>query len=89
MVVFLPTIYVAVLQDFVCVLYARICPIEEGVEWWYTTYRCNRKVYVDEKMFFCESCNRHVLAVYPRLNVEVMICFVWSTLYIIYVGYSI
>ncbi|XP_057422450.1 replication protein A 70 kDa DNA-binding subunit C-like [Lotus japonicus] len=60
-------------KDVICVVYGRICPIEEGVEWWYTACRCNRKVYADEKMFFCESCNRHVLAVYPRYRLQLTV----------------
>lgn len=40
--------------------------LEEG-EWWYTACTCNKAVYPDSKMFFCEKCNRHVLNVVPRL----------------------
>ncbi|XP_057419196.1 uncharacterized protein LOC130713448 [Lotus japonicus] len=57
-------------NDCICVVYGIICPMEDGVEWWYTACRCNRKVYADEKMYFCEGCNRHVIAVYPRLYVD-------------------
>ncbi|XP_057418859.1 uncharacterized protein LOC130713074 [Lotus japonicus] len=53
-------------KDCVCVVYGTILPMEEGVDWWYTACRCSRKVYANEKMFFCEGCNRHVMAVYPR-----------------------
>ncbi|XP_057455307.1 replication protein A 70 kDa DNA-binding subunit A-like isoform X2 [Lotus japonicus] len=60
-------------KDCVCILYATICPVEEDVEWWYTACRCNRKVYADEKMYFCEGCNRHVLAVYPRYRLQLRV----------------
>ncbi|XP_057418858.1 uncharacterized protein LOC130713073 [Lotus japonicus] len=60
-------------KDCVCVVYGTILPMEEGVDWWYTACRCSRKVYANEKMFFCEGCNRHVMAVYPRFRLQVRV----------------
>ncbi|XP_057453176.1 replication factor A protein 1-like [Lotus japonicus] len=60
-------------KDCVCVVYGTILPMEEGVDWWYTACRCSRKVYADERMFFCEGCNRHVIAVYPRFRLQLRV----------------
>ncbi|XP_057436431.1 uncharacterized protein LOC130743368 [Lotus japonicus] len=52
-------------ENSVCIVYATISYVEEGMDWWYTACKCNKKVYPDEKMYFCEVCNRHVVHVIP------------------------
>ncbi|CAJ2644327.1 unnamed protein product [Trifolium pratense] len=37
-------------------------------EWWYTACTCNKKVYPDERMYFCPKCNKHVINVSPSIN---------------------
>ncbi|GAU50408.1 hypothetical protein TSUD_244550 [Trifolium subterraneum] len=50
----------------VFVVCATIKVIVDDNDWWYTACICNKKVYPDERMYFCEKCNKHVLNVTPR-----------------------
>ncbi|XP_068480801.1 replication factor A protein 1-like [Phaseolus vulgaris] len=43
-----------------------LCTIKHVVDnddWWYTACICNKAVYPDSKMFFCEKCNKHIMKV--------------------------
>ena len=43
-----------------------LCTIKHVVDnddWWYTACICNKVVYPDSKMFFCEKCNKHIMKV--------------------------
>ncbi|QCD78759.1 Replication factor A [Vigna unguiculata] len=42
-------------------------------DWWYTTCICNKAVYPDSKMFFCEKCNKHVIKVTPRFKLKLRV----------------
>ncbi|KAK2433546.1 replication factor A protein [Trifolium repens] len=39
-------------------------------DWFYTACLCNKKVYPDERMYFCEKCNKHVVTVFPRYRLK-------------------
>ncbi|XP_045797898.1 replication protein A 70 kDa DNA-binding subunit E-like [Trifolium pratense] len=45
----------------------------DGSEWWYTACTCNKKVYPDERMYFCPKCNKHVINVSPRYMIKVKV----------------
>ncbi|XP_068476737.1 uncharacterized protein [Phaseolus vulgaris] len=55
------------------VVLATIKHIVVDDEWWYTTCLCNKIVYSDSKMFFCEKCNKHVMKVQPRYKLKVRV----------------
>ncbi|QCD87498.1 replication factor A1 [Vigna unguiculata] len=42
-------------------------------DWWYTACICNKAVYPDSKMFFCEKCNKHVIKVTPRFKLKLRV----------------
>ncbi|QCD99952.1 Replication factor A [Vigna unguiculata] len=42
-------------------------------DWWYTACICNKAVYPDSKMFFCEKCNKHVIKVKPRYKLKLRV----------------
>ncbi|ESW16101.1 LOW QUALITY PROTEIN: hypothetical protein PHAVU_007G129300 [Phaseolus vulgaris] len=42
-------------------------------DWWYTACICNKAVYPDSKMFFCEKCNKHVMKVTLRYKVQLRV----------------
>ncbi|QCE10562.1 Nucleic acid-binding [Vigna unguiculata] len=48
------------------ILFGTIKHILVDDDWWYTACVCNKVVYPDSKMFFCEKCNKHVIKVFPR-----------------------
>lgn len=39
--------------------------IIDNEDWCYTLCLCNKSVYLDEKQWFCDKCNRHVKKVVP------------------------
>jgi len=47
-------------------LFGTIKNILDEDYWWYTACVCNKAVYPDSKMFFCEKCNKHVMKVILR-----------------------
>jgi len=55
-----------ILQESTFVVKATIKHVLDHDDWWYTTCICNKAVYPDSKMFFCEKCNKHVIKVTPR-----------------------
>lgn len=46
---------------------------KQDEEWWYTACICNKSVYPDHKMYFCEKCNKHVMKVVPRYCIKVRV----------------
>ncbi|QCD82775.1 Replication factor A [Vigna unguiculata] len=40
---------------------------------WYTACVCNKAVYPDSKMFFCEKCYKHVTKVFPRYRIKIRV----------------
>ncbi|QCD92785.1 replication factor A1 [Vigna unguiculata] len=42
-------------------------------DWWYTACICNKVVYPDSKMFFCEKCNKHVIKVTPSYKLRLRV----------------
>ncbi|XP_057445702.1 uncharacterized protein LOC130737862 [Lotus japonicus] len=60
-------------ENSVCVVSGTIKDIIDVDDWWYIACKCNKKVYPDEKMYFCENCNRHVVVVFQRYRVEVRV----------------
>ncbi|ESW18140.1 hypothetical protein PHAVU_006G016100 [Phaseolus vulgaris] len=42
-------------------------------DWWYTACVCNKAVYQDSKIFFCEKCNKHVMKVSLRYKIKLCI----------------
>ncbi|WJX14117.1 hypothetical protein P8452_04421 [Trifolium repens] len=42
-------------------------------DWFYTACLCNKKVYPDERMYFCEKCNKHVVTVFPRYRLKLRV----------------
>jgi len=57
--------FVKIFQENNFVVLATIKHIFDD-DWWYTACTCNKAVYPDSKMFFCEKCNKHVMKVQPR-----------------------
>jgi len=55
-------------QENTFVVLATIKHIVANDEWWYTACLCNKVIYPDSKMFFCEKCNKHVMKVQPRYS---------------------
>ena len=54
------------LQESYFVVKATVKFVIDTDEWWYTACVCNKKVVLDEKMYFCAKCNKHVMHVSPR-----------------------
>ncbi|KAK8466561.1 hypothetical protein PHAVU_008G122133 [Phaseolus vulgaris] len=42
-------------------------------DWWYTACVCNKAVYPDSKMFFCEKCNKHVMKVSLKYKIKLRV----------------
>ncbi|XP_027906001.1 replication factor A protein 1-like, partial [Vigna unguiculata] len=55
------------------ILFGTINHILDEDDWWYTACVCNKVVYPDSKMFFCEKCNKHVIKVFPRYRIKVRV----------------
>ncbi|QCE04120.1 Replication factor A [Vigna unguiculata] len=55
------------------ILFGTINHIWDEDDWWYTACVCNKAVYPDSKMFFCEKCNKHVIKVFPRYRIKVRV----------------
>ncbi|PNX60694.1 replication factor A protein, partial [Trifolium pratense] len=53
-------------EDAVYVVLGTIKHIVNNDNWYYTACACNKSVYPDSDMFFCEKCNKHVKIVTPR-----------------------
>ncbi|XP_068503932.1 replication protein A 70 kDa DNA-binding subunit B-like [Phaseolus vulgaris] len=53
-----------------------LCTIKHVVDnddWWYTACICNKAIYPDSKMFFCEKCNKHIMKVTFRYKVQLRV----------------
>ncbi|XP_027932691.1 uncharacterized protein LOC114188287 [Vigna unguiculata] len=57
-------------QESTFVVKVTIKHVLDHDDWWYTTCICNKAVYPDSKMFFCEKCNKHVIKVTPRYKLK-------------------
>ncbi|QCD78870.1 Replication factor A [Vigna unguiculata] len=55
------------------ILFGTIKHILGEDDWWYTACVCNKSVYPDSKMFFCENCNKHVIKVFPRYRIKIRV----------------
>ncbi|XP_027941291.1 uncharacterized protein LOC114195095 [Vigna unguiculata] len=55
------------------ILFGTIKHILVDDDWWYTACVCNKAVYPDSKMFFCEKCNKHVIKVFPRYRIKIRV----------------
>ncbi|KAK2396507.1 replication factor A protein [Trifolium repens] len=60
-------------DEGVFVVSATVKLIVDDNDWWYTACVCNNKVYPDERMYFCEKCNKHVLNVSPKYRIKVRV----------------
>ncbi|QCE13440.1 replication factor A1 [Vigna unguiculata] len=63
-------------QIFVSITFvvkATIKHVLDHDDWWYTACICNKAVYPDSKMFFCEKCNKHVIKVTPRFKLKLRV----------------
>ncbi|XP_057432733.1 uncharacterized protein LOC130725530 [Lotus japonicus] len=61
------------LENSVCVVSGIIKEIIGLKDLWYIACKCNKFFYPDEKMYFCENCNRHVVAVFQRHQIKVRV----------------
>ncbi|KAK6646240.1 hypothetical protein PHAVU_L003637 [Phaseolus vulgaris] len=55
------------------IVLATIKHVVDDDDWWYTACICNKTVYPDSKMFFCEKCNKHVIKVTLRYKVQLRV----------------
>ncbi|ESW20231.1 hypothetical protein PHAVU_006G191400 [Phaseolus vulgaris] len=55
------------------IVLATIKHVVDDNDWWYTVCICNKAVYPDSKMFFCEKCNKHVMKVTLRYKVQLRV----------------
>ncbi|XP_027905828.1 uncharacterized protein LOC114165385 [Vigna unguiculata] len=55
------------------ILFGTIKHILGDDDWWYTTCVCNKAVYPNSKMFFCEKCNKHVIKFFPRYRIKIRV----------------
>ncbi|XP_027905731.1 uncharacterized protein LOC114165274 [Vigna unguiculata] len=60
-------------QESTFVVKATITHVLDHDDWWYTACICNKAVYPDSKMFFCEKCNKHVIKVTPRFKLRLRV----------------
>ncbi|XP_027927588.1 uncharacterized protein LOC114184479 [Vigna unguiculata] len=60
-------------QESTFVVKATIKHVLDHDDWWYTACICNKVVYLDSKMFFCEKCNKHVIKVTPRYKLKLCV----------------
>lgn len=61
-------IYTCLIQEREFVILASVSSVVDVDAWWYLACKCNKKVYPDSNMYFCERCDRHVVSVCPRYN---------------------
>ncbi len=59
-------LFCMVMQGTSFIVLGTISEIVDEDGWWYTACSCNKKVYADSNMYFCEKCDRHVVHVTPR-----------------------
>ncbi|XP_057451969.1 uncharacterized protein LOC130743756 [Lotus japonicus] len=57
-------------EKTICIVLTTIKIFTEGYERWYPACKCTKKVYPADGMYFCESCNRHVLSTTPRFKLQ-------------------
>ncbi|ESW26409.1 hypothetical protein PHAVU_003G117700 [Phaseolus vulgaris] len=69
-VFFLTDIYILLKQVNTFIVLATIKHIVDDDDWWYTACICNKAIYPDSKIFFCEKCNKHVMNVSLRYKVQ-------------------
>ncbi|QCD95798.1 Replication factor A [Vigna unguiculata] len=55
------------------ILFGTIKHILVDDDWWYTACVCNKAIYPDSKMFFCEKCNKHVIKGFPRYRIKIRV----------------
>jgi len=55
-----------VMQGTSFIVLEKIIEIIDEDGWLYTACSCNKKVYADSNMYFCEKCDCHVVHVTPR-----------------------
>ncbi|QCD94010.1 Replication factor A [Vigna unguiculata] len=60
-------------KEVTYILFGTIKHILGDDDWWYTACVCNKIVYPDSKMFFCEKCNKHVIKVFPRYRIKIRV----------------
>ncbi|QCD93965.1 Replication factor A [Vigna unguiculata] len=61
------------IKESTFVVKATIKHVLDHDDWWYTACICNKAVYPDSKMFFCEKCNKHVIKVTPRFKLRLRV----------------
>jgi hypothetical protein len=54
------------MQDRVYVVFGTVELIDGFSDWWYVACACHKRVVPDGGMYYCERCQKHVLAVDPR-----------------------
>ncbi|KAK2435994.1 replication protein A 70 kDa DNA-binding subunit E [Trifolium repens] len=60
-------------EDAIFVVLGTIKHIVNNDNWFYTACACNKSVYPDSGMYFCEKCNKHVKNVSPRFSIKVRV----------------
>lgn len=53
-------------QEATFIVYATVNNMAGEGDWWYPACRCNKKMYADEGVYFCDKCNKYVVNVTPR-----------------------
>lgn len=54
------------MQEAIYVVFGIVKDIIPQNDWWYTACICNKAVFADSNMYFCEKCYKHVINVSPR-----------------------
>ncbi|KAJ1438274.1 hypothetical protein SESBI_03174 [Sesbania bispinosa] len=64
-------------EECCCIVMATIKHLIEGEDWWYKACRCGTSVFSDSKMYYCGTCNKHIVSVFYRYRLKV--CVIDST----------
>lgn len=47
--------------------------IPNSLDWHYSMCKCSKKVYPADGMYFCDTCNRHVVAPVHKFKIQVRV----------------
>ncbi|KAJ1426341.1 hypothetical protein SESBI_10360 [Sesbania bispinosa] len=58
-------------EECCCIVMATIKHLIEGEDWWYKACRCGTSIFSDSKMYYCGTCNKHIVSVFYRYRLKV------------------
>ncbi|XP_057432011.1 replication factor A protein 1-like [Lotus japonicus] len=56
-----------------CVVLGTVKYIAEGMVWHYPACKCSKKVYPADGMYFCDTCNRHVVSPTHKFRIQLRV----------------